>query len=140
VTTIGNLAFEFCANLKEVFFNGNVPDFIGASIFNGTQNVIVYYLPGTIGWNDFANNTGVPTAPWLPAMLTNDGSFGVQTNQFGFNINWASGQTVVVEACADLSNPTWSTVGTNTLTGGSCYFSDPQWANYPNRFYRLRSP
>jgi hypothetical protein len=26
-----------------------------------------------------------------------------------------------------------------TLTGGSSYFSDPDWTNYPGRFYRLRS-
>jgi len=48
--------------------------------------------------------------------------------------------TVVVEASADLGTPTWLAVGTNTLTGGSAYFSDPDWANYPARFYRLRSP
>jgi len=27
-----------------------------------------------------------------------------------------------------------------TLTNGSFYFSDPQWANYSGRFYRIRSP
>ena len=26
-------------------------------------------------------------------------------------------------------------VGPNTFTSGSSYFSDPQWANYPARFY-----
>jgi hypothetical protein len=26
------------------------------------------------------------------------------------------------------------------LTNGSIYFSDPQWTNYPGRFYRIRSP
>jgi hypothetical protein len=60
----------------------------------------------------------------------------VRTNQFGFNTNWASGQTVVVKAS---SNPTWLPVQTNTHTSDSLYFSDPHWANYPNRFYRLRS-
>jgi hypothetical protein len=29
---------------------------------------------------------------------------------------------------------------TNTLTGGSAYFRDPQWMNHPARFHRLRSP
>jgi hypothetical protein len=28
---------------------------------------------------------------------------------------------------------------TNTLTGGSSCFSDPQWRNYPRRLYRLRA-
>jgi hypothetical protein len=48
--------------------------------------------------------------------------------------------TVVVEACTNLANPTWYPLATNTLSGGSAYFSDPQWTDYPTRFYRLRSP
>jgi len=54
-----------------------------------------------------------------------DTSFGVRTNQFGFNILWASGMVVVVEACTDLGNPTWSPVGTNTLTDGTSYSAIP---------------
>ena len=77
---------------------------------------------------------------WLPQVQTGATDFGVQTNQFGFNIIWASDQTVVVEACTDLANPVWTPVQTNILTGGSSYFSDPMWTNYPGRFYRLRSP
>jgi hypothetical protein len=46
----------------------------------------------------------------------------------------------VVDACTNLSNPEWQPMKTNTLTTGSAYFSDPQWTNYPNRYYRLRSP
>jgi hypothetical protein len=82
---------------------------------------------------------GRPTALWQPLVRTSDASFGVRTNQFGFNITWASGMVIVVEACADLANPIWSPVGTNTLTGGWFYFSDPQWTNYTRRFYRVRS-
>jgi hypothetical protein len=51
-----------------------------------------------------------------PQVQTSDGSFGIQNNQFGFNINWASGMTVVVEASTNLANPTWSPLVTNTLT------------------------
>jgi hypothetical protein len=65
---------------------------------------------------------------------------GMQMNQFGFNLTGYSGQVVVMEACTDLANPVWLPVGTNTLTTGSAYFSDPQWTNYPGRYYRLRSP
>jgi len=71
---------------------------------------------------------------------TSDASFGVKTNRFGFNIIWTSGRTVVVEACTNLSNPDWQPVQTNTLTTDSAFFSDPQWTNYPQRFYRIRSP
>lgn len=47
---------------------------------------------------------------------------------------------VVVEACRDLAAPDWTSVSTNTLIDGSSYFSDPQWTNYPARFYLVRSP
>jgi hypothetical protein len=62
---------------------------------------------------------------------------GVRTNQFGFSITGTSNIVVVVEASTNLANPTWSPLRTNTLTGGSFYFSDPQWTNYSSRFYRL---
>ena len=109
-----------------------------SNVFTDANNVTVYYLPGTTGWGPtFAFR---PTALWKPQVQTSDASFGVRTNRFGFNIAWASDLVIVVEACTNLANPVWSPVGTNTLTGGSSYFSDAQWTNYPARFYRLRSP
>jgi hypothetical protein len=42
---------------------------------------------------------------WLPQVQTSGASFGVLTNQSGFNINWACGMVVVVEACSNLVNP-----------------------------------
>jgi hypothetical protein len=98
-------------------------------------------LPGTTGW--YAPFGGRPIAVWAlpnPLILSIGPSFGVETNRFGFIISWATNIPVVVEACTNLSSPTWSSIGTNTLTGGSSYFSDPKWTNYPGRFYRLRSP
>jgi hypothetical protein len=77
---------------------------------------------------------------WLPKVQTSHANFGVQSNQFGFSINWASGNAVVVEASTNLANPSWSPLATNTLASGSSYFSDPQWSKYPTRFYRLRWP
>jgi pimeloyl-ACP methyl ester carboxylesterase len=67
-------------------------------------------------------------------------NIGVWTNQFGFTITGSSNLVIVVEASTNLASPIWFPVGTNTLTGGSSYFSDPQWTNSPGRFYRLRSP
>jgi hypothetical protein len=58
----------------------------------------------------------------------------------GFIISWAANNDVVVETCANLANPTWFPLQTNTLTGGWSYFGDPDWKNYHARFYRLRSP
>ena len=150
VTNIGDNAFYGCSSLTSVYFQGNAPS-LGADVFdywssnNGSlpgfqvsDPATIYYLPGTTGWSDFSANTGLPTVLWTPQVQTSDAGFGVRTNQFGFTINWASGMTVVVEASTSLVNPTWSPISTNTLTSGSSYFSDPQWTNYPGRFYRFR--
>jgi hypothetical protein len=138
VTSIEDDAFDECTKLASVYFKGNAPSLNGSYVFFGDKNVTVYYLLGTTNWG--ATFGGCPTALWKPKAQTSDASFGVQTNQFGFNITWASDQTVVVEACTNLANPIWTPAATNTLTGGSSYFSDAHWTNFPGRFYRLRSP
>jgi hypothetical protein len=140
VTSIGIDAFAYCEGLTSVFFMGNAPtaEPSAFSDFPLSSPETAYYLLGTAGWsNTFAH---LPTALWLPQPVNGDGSFGVRSNQFGFNINWARGKTVVVDACMNLANPAWLPVSTNTLVTGTSYFSDPQPANLPSRFYRLRSP
>jgi hypothetical protein len=159
VTNIGDQAFSWCPSLSSVYFCGNAPS-LGPDVFDRisfglkeTQAIFdpatAYYLPGTTGWAAFATNsslasldgqTGIPTAVWQPQIQTTDSSFGVKTTAFGFNVTWANGMTAVVEASTSLVNPTWSPVTTNALNDGTLYFSDPQWTNYPNRFYRVRSP
>ena len=140
VTNIGVAAFAYCSGLTGVYFMGNAPS-IGMNVFLYDNNATVYYLPGTSGWGPTFG--GLPTALWTlpyPLILNNGPSFGVQTNGFGFIISWATNISVVVEACTNLANPVWQPIQTNTLTGGSSYFSDPQWTNYPSRFYSLSSP
>jgi hypothetical protein len=110
-------------------------------VFAGDNSATAYYLPGTAGWNPTFG--GLPTALWMlpnPLILNNGSGIGVRTNRFDFTISWATNITVVVEACTNLANPVWSPVATNALTGGVSYFSDTHWTNFPNRFYRLRSP
>jgi hypothetical protein len=156
VTNIGKSALG-ADGLADLFFIGNAPAadpsaFLG---LNGSEDYprAIYYLPNTIGWsNTFA---GASTTPWLPQILSSGSNFGVRSNQFGFNIVWSNfwsnGQAVEVQACTNLANPVWTPIGTNILivpigpitnppTNGSSYFVDPQWTNYPNRFYRLFPP
>ena len=141
VTSIHFDVFLACPSLTGIYFLGNAPGVLFSALDSADNIATVYYLPGTTGWGTPGTPFGgCPTALWLPQAQTGAASFGVQTNQFGFNITWASDMVVVVEACADLANPVWTPVGTNTLTGGSSYFSDSQWMNYPGRYYRLRSP
>jgi len=138
VTSIHFAAFADCSNLESLYFEGNAPDYYQVEWLGGFH-ATVYYLPGTIGWDTTFG--GRPTALWvLPYPLMLERSVGVYTNAFGFIISWATNVPVVVEACTDLASPVWSPVRTNTLTDGWTYFSDPEWANHPARFYRLRSP
>jgi hypothetical protein len=152
ITNIGANAFGDCTNLASVFFTGNAPTVDPTAFWNfyhnnfgygywAPDNATIYYLPGMTGWVAFSadNITGLPVVLWNPQVQTG-GGFGVLDNQFGFNITGTTNIPVVVEACTNLANPLWSPVSTNTLTGGSSYFSDPQWTNYPCRFYRLSSP
>ncbi len=137
VASIGEYAFYGCDSLTAVYFEGNRPN-AGSSALAYANEAIVHYLPGTTGWEEtFA---GRPTVLWNPQAQTSDATFGVRAGQFGFTITWASGLVVVVEACADLEHPVWTALETLTLTGGSSYFSDPDWAKSPSRIYRLRSP
>ena len=46
----------------------------------------------------------------------------------------------MVEASSNLANPTWSPLATNAPSSGTWQFTDPDWTNYPTRFYRVRSP
>jgi BspA type Leucine rich repeat region (6 copies) len=133
LTSIGFGVFDNCYNMPGLYFMGNAPA-MNSDVFDGDNTTIAYYLPGTTGWS--TNFDGLPTAVWLPQIV----SSAVQTNQFSFSVDWASGQTVVLEGCTNLLHPVWSPLQTNLLSSSSWYFSDPHWTNYPRRFYRAVSP
>jgi hypothetical protein len=139
VLSIGDHAFAQCINLATLYFSGNAPQI---SIYGlGVEEVTIYYLPGATGWDSIFPS--YPTALWSlphPIILDFPPSFGVRTNRFGFIVSWAANASVAVEACTNLANPVWSPVATNTLAAGWSYFSDPEWTNHSERFYRLRSP
>jgi hypothetical protein len=134
VTIIGDWAFGYCYNLTSVYFQGNAPSLGGSSVFNGDDNATIYYLIGTTGWSTTFG--GRPAVLWNPQAQT----IGMLTNGLGFTITGSSNLVIVVEACTNLASASWTSLQTCTLTNGSIYFSDPQWTNYPARFYRTRSP
>jgi hypothetical protein len=139
ITNIGQYAFYGCSSLTNAYFLGNAPA-DGYSAFSGESGT-AYYLPGTTGWG--ATFGGWPTVLWYqpePMILGSGYGLGVKSNGFGFTISWATNAPVVVESCTNLANPVWTPVTTNNLVSGTNYFSDPQWTNYPGRFYRIRSP
>jgi alpha-L-fucosidase len=67
-----------------------------------------------------------------------DGSLGVRSNRFGFDIVGPSNITFALEATTNLAGGPWTFLQYCGFTNGYFYFSDPQWTNYPCRFYRLR--
>jgi hypothetical protein len=148
VTYLADDVFWECTSLISLYFKGDAPGGDTTPFYETFfgVNAIVYYLPGTIGWDTtFGYEPSLPTVLWNPQVQTDDSCFGVRTNQFGFNITGTSNLVVVVEACTNFAIPVWTPVSTNTLntfigTNGTSYFSDPKWTNYPGRFYRLQMP
>jgi len=139
VVSIGSYAFGSCSNLATAYFQGNAPAG-DCTIFYG-ESPTIYYVPGMAGWsNAFACQL---TAQWTlpyPVILNPSANWGTISNQFSLVISWATNAMVVVDACSDLANPVWIALATNVPSAGMIYFSDPQWTNYPSRYYRLRSP
>jgi hypothetical protein len=135
VTSITSVSFMYCKGLAGLYFKGNAPSFgMGGS---RSLSGVIYYLPGSSGWDGrFLGKTPIL---WDPQVQGGDG-FGMKENHFGFTITNVGSPVVVVEACTNLSSSVWTPVSTNTLTGGSSVFSDPNWTNYPARFYRFNMP
>jgi hypothetical protein len=133
VTSIGALAFQYSTRLTNVTFLGNAPT---GSLGRIDASAKVYYYYGTTGWEPTYD--GWPTVMLgAPAPQVGTGSAGVKPGGFGFTLNGVTNQTIVVEASTNLVN--WQPIWTSTLSTLSTNFADPDWANYPHRFYRLRS-
>lgn len=140
VNNIGIDAFWGCTNLSGIYFGGNVPASLGALAFYPSNGVTAYYLPGASGWTGFSNLTGIPAVLWNPVMVGGGANFGVQNGGFGFDITDATNLTVTVEACDDLSQPTWTPLQTLTLTNGLGHFSETYQASAASRYYGLTFP
>ena len=138
LTSLGAHAFDGCSSLAAVYFQGNAPSTgaEAADVLAGGQGTTLYYLAGTTGWGPAF--CGLPAVLWNPRMRTGMASLGCATEEFELTITGAPNIAVVVEASFDLAN--WSELAQLTLTGGTARWRDAQWADYPRRFYRLRSP
>jgi hypothetical protein len=138
ITNLQDYSFCLCHSLARVYFLGNAPA-ADLYVFKWDTNATAYYLPGTTGWSAFSANTGLAAVLWNPLIQTGDGSFGVRTNQFGFNITGTPNIPIVVQACDNLASPVWTPLQSLTLTNGSSYFSEPFQPARPARFYRITS-
>ncbi|MCP5522991.1 MAG: leucine-rich repeat protein [Verrucomicrobiales bacterium] len=72
---IDYLAFAHCENLGAIRFEGDAPKiwgdgsnpatWEGPAPFEGSPAVVLYYRPGTAGWESIEGRTGRPTVPWI---------------------------------------------------------------------------
>jgi len=143
ITSLAPGVFADSTNLAAVYFQGSAPsvdqvDLFDIPAFDGDSNVTVYYLPGTTGWSNTYD--GVPAVLWNPLIQTGNGNFGVQNNQFGFDITGTPAIPIVVQASTNLANPVWTALTNVTLTNGLFHFSEPLQAGSAARYYRIGSP
>ena len=136
VTNLGASCFDYCSSLRSLFFAGDAP-VADPTAFSGVSGTI-YYLPGRNGWTSPFD--GLTAVLWNPATQPTDPTFGVRNGNFGFTITGTANIPFVLEASTNVSGGSWSSVMAGTLTNGSVYFSDANWQNKSNCFYRIRSP
>ena len=102
----------------------------------GNYSVVITSPYGSVTSAVVSLTVTIPTTP--PQIISSGTNFGFRTNRFGFNLNGAYGQTIVVDGSTNLLN--WTPLFTNTANGSPFYFFDPAWTNFPWRFYRARLP
>jgi sugar lactone lactonase YvrE len=102
----------------------------------GNYSVVITSPYGSVTSAVVSLTVTIPTTP--PQIISSGTNFGILTNQFGFNLNGAYGQTIVVDGSTNLLD--WTPLFTNTANGAPFYFFDPAWTNFPWRFYRARLP
>ena len=143
VTNLSYSAFAYCTKLHLAYFLGNAPTVNGGAGSADTTSFLgetgtVFYQPGTTGWaSTFGGWPTVPEAYQPQPQLLGAGTSG-PSNSYNFTIAWATNAAVVVEASTNLQ--TWTPLSTNTLGNGSNTFTDADWTNWPQRFYRVRKP
>jgi len=136
----GNLYIADFSNnrIREVHFAG-CPNYALNNVIAtnaGNYTVVVANSYGSVTSAVATLTVTIPRTP--PQIIASGTNFGFATNQFGFNISGAFGQTIVVDGSTNLVD--WTPLFTNTAGNNPFYFPDTASTNFPWRFYRARLP
>ncbi len=135
LTNLGDYAFADCPSLKCFFFMGNAPSLfpLNAVAYGLPQRQAgrIWYLPGTTGWDR-------PLEVWVSLWDADVAGAAVQGGQLTLEITATGGIPVLVEATTNLAAAAWVPLRATPQAPNLYYVPDPQWTNYPARFYRVR--
>ena len=125
-----------------VLFNPNNFDVWYATSFTNTftlpsdARTLVRLSLAKLASGSFNVNDISLDAPLLESHACISG-LNVNDSAFSFSVTGTVGLSCVVQASSNLTHGAWVPLTTNTLSGGSFYFSDPTWKSTPVRFYSI---
>jgi hypothetical protein len=138
-TGSGPLGYQWCFAGTNVVQSGTNSTLTVSGVLAanaGSYTVVVTNAYGSATSAVAALTVTIPlTAPQIVAV---NAGFRILTNQFGFSLEGAFGQTIVVDGSTNLVD--WTPLFTNTAGSNSFYFWDPASVVIPRRFYRARLP
>jgi formylglycine-generating enzyme required for sulfatase activity len=131
VSSIPSEAFAGCLSLRALYFRGDAP-VIAEDAFAGVDNVTVYYVPGTSGWEETIAVR--PTMQW-------SGLFGVHEIKVysGLTLIGEIGKVYSIEYVTDLSDPAesdWRCLEYLQLPASPYLWADKAAPATGKRFYR----
>ena len=144
---VSTVFFKNCAG-----FQKNTPLLRGKCHYTGTTNglsaspsnhwAFIKWSDGVTNnsrWIVTPTNTVSYTANYSSLTAPTLTGLNIFTNQMGFTISGVLNQTVVVEACTNLTAPVWVALQTNALVSGPAHFNDSALPRPNARYYRLRN-
>ena len=102
----------------------------------GSYSVIITSPYGSVTSVVATLTVTIPRTP--PQIISSGSKFDFLTNRFGFNLNGATGQMIVIDGSTNLVD--WTPLFTNTVSSTPIYFFDSASTNFLWRFYRARVP
>ena len=127
VTNIGDYAFSYCDRLKAVIFDGNAPPMY-SGMFNSSDLAKIYYRSDASGFGStFADR---PTA-LIPQFV--DMTFSASS--MVMNTLGTDGEVYVLQLSSNLTSGTWTSLETNTVSGGGVEFNLSTLGD--GKFYRV---